>query len=281
MKNLKFTLICALITLTIAGCGSARMENPSDKPGTRQETPAATEAPAATQEPERASTYADYRVLAIKSSRYEQDAPKDYVFMSMAEFEKFKELHPEICGDKEFMETFHTDVKGYFIDNTLICHVETVGSGSIEFEITGVRFDENNAATIEFKRSEPEIGTCDMATWFMFAEIPGDEIVTEVEFGDEMQKEEGLTDQDIEDMRAVDEAMLEFLRRDGFFDAAVADRRSMTEGFLKELEEQRLIVNVYYDEDGMFTFQYKCGILGGMDILLNSERYYVGGEAIN
>ena len=53
------------------------------------------------------------------------------------------------------------------------------------------------------------------------------------------------------------------------------------EGFLKELEEQRLIVNVYYDEDGMFTFQYKCGILGGMDILLNSERYYVGGEAIN
>jgi len=53
------------------------------------------------------------------------------------------------------------------------------------------------------------------------------------------------------------------------------------EGFLKELEVQRLIVNVYYDEDGMFTFQYKCGILGGMDILLNSERYYVGGEAIN
>ena len=42
----------------------------------------------------------------------------------------------------------------------------------------------DNADTIEFNRSEPEIGTCDMATWFMFAEIPGDEIVTEVEFGD-------------------------------------------------------------------------------------------------
>lgn len=53
------------------------------------------------------------------------------------------------------------------------------------------------------------------------------------------------------------------------------------EGFLKELEEQGLIANVCHDEDDMFTFQYKCGVLGGMDILLDSERYYVGGEAIN
>ena len=227
MKNLKFTLICALITLTIAGCGSARMENPSDKPGTRQETPAATEASAVTQEPERASTYADYRVLAIKSSRYEQDAPKDYVITSMSEFESFQERYPEICGGKDFMETFHTEIKGYFIDNTLVCHMETVGSGSIVFEITGVSFDENHAAYIEFNRIDPNgAGTCDMATWFMFAEIPNGGV----------QEAEGLSAQDIEDMSVVDEAMIGVLRTEEFINASVADRKNMAEEMLKELD---------------------------------------------
>jgi len=279
MKNLKFTLICALIKLTIAGCGSARMENPSDQPGTRQEEPSATEEPevrreepSATQEPELASTYVDYRVLAIQSSRYEQDAPKDYVITSMSEFESFQERYPEICGGKDFMETFHTEIKGYFIDNTLVCHMETVGSGSIVFEITGVSFDENHAASIEFNRIDPSgAGTCDMATWFMFAEIPNGDV----------QEAEGLSAQDIEDMSVVDEAMIGVLRTEEFINASVADRKNMAEEMLKELEEQGLICNVYFDEEDMFSFQYKCGVLGGVDILLDSERYYVGGEPIN
>ena len=213
MKNLKLTLVCALITLMIAGCGSAGMENPPDQPRVKREAPAEEES-SVTEEPERASTYADYKVLAIQSSTYEQDALKDYVITSMSEFERFQELYPRICERKDFMETFHTEIKGYFIDNTLVCHIETVGSGSISFEITGVRFDENNAASIEYDRIDPNgTGTCDVATWFMFAEIPNDA----------MQPVEVFTDQELKDESVVDDEILLVVRKTnyawGFYDS--------------------------------------------------------------
>ena len=45
---------------------------------------------------------------------------------------------------------------------------------------------------------------------------------------------------------------------------------------LKELED-----TILGAEEKLFAFEYKCGILGGMDITSNEEKYYVGGEPIN
>ena len=60
---------------------------------------------------------------------------------------------------------------GFFAGNTLAVAFISVSSGSVSFKFDGVgKTDEGYA--VELTRDYPSVGTCDMATWCIIAEIP-------------------------------------------------------------------------------------------------------------
>jgi hypothetical protein len=66
-------------------------------------------------------------------------------------------------------------LKGYdeafFEKSALVIVVETVGSGSVQLELESVRISDG-VATVTLSRTMPgEVGTSDMATWMLWAEV--------------------------------------------------------------------------------------------------------------
>ena len=66
-------------------------------------------------------------------------------------------------------------LKGYdtafFENNALVIVVETVTSGSMQLELEGIYLN-GDTATVTLKRSMPgDVGTTDMATWLLWAEV--------------------------------------------------------------------------------------------------------------
>jgi uncharacterized protein YceK len=61
--------------------------------------------------------------------------------------------------------------EAFFEKSALVVVVETVGSGSVQLEIESIHITEGTA-TVTLKRSMPgEMGTNDMATWMLWAEV--------------------------------------------------------------------------------------------------------------
>ncbi len=82
---------------------------------------------------------------------------------SEEELEKFYSLlSKDLNIDKKYLE-----------DSTIFVQVKQVGSGSISIKLKDVSFDNN---TINFSISEniPEVGTADMACWYLVAIVPND-----------------------------------------------------------------------------------------------------------
>jgi hypothetical protein len=69
-------------------------------------------------------------------------------------------------------------LKGYdeafFERSALVIVVETVGSGSVQLDIESIRLSDGTAS-VTLKRAMPgEVGTSDMATWLLWAEVDRD-----------------------------------------------------------------------------------------------------------
>lgn len=110
-----------------------------------------------------------------------------------------------------------------------------------------------------------------------------EESVTEEETTETEEKEiEPFTEQELNDIEAVDNVIASMVGDTSFYALDMSERKKIAEEKLNELLRQGLITKLSYDEEEkLFAFEYKCGILGGMDITSNEEKYYVGGEPIN
>ena len=69
-----------------------------------------------------------------------------------------------------FSDTLNID-KTYLKDNTIFIQVKQVGSGSIKMKLEDVTFD-NNTVNFSITEDIPEMGTDDMACWYLVAIIP-------------------------------------------------------------------------------------------------------------
>ena len=273
------TLALGLITvLALVGCGkdaiqpvestesSSIIETPTEE--TERETDQRAEQP--TEDDKIA-----FKTLSIQTHLCIEDCPKDLIFTNQTDFDNFSKLYDNICESEEFINTFDI-YKGYFLDNIVIVHMELVGSGSDTFEITDVDISDVNNPHINVKNTTPAgaIGTCDMATWFFFAEVPNSELGEESIYTP-------FTDQELDDMQAVDDAISSIIDDMSFYSLSKDERKNIAEEKLNELVKQGLISDVRFDEQDLFMFKYKCGIEGGMYITSDQERYYIGDEAIN
>ena len=110
-----------------------------------------------------------------------------------------------------------------------------------------------------------------------------EEPVTEEETTEAEENEiEPFTEQELDDIEAVDNVIASMVDDASFYALDMSERKKIAEEKLNELLRQGLITKLSYDEEEkLFAFEYKCGILGGMDITSNEEKYYVGSWAIN
>lgn len=108
------------------------------------------------------------------------DAPSARILGSVDSLAEFAAQFPE--NDlTQLMETYDAE---YFAENRLLAVMVEEGSGSISHSIApqGLYRDE-----VEIVRDVPEVGTCDMAAWIIFAEVDAmfeDGDVLNVVFGD-------------------------------------------------------------------------------------------------
>lgn len=72
----------------------------------------------------------------------------------------------------------------------------------------------------------------------------------------------GFTDQELEDMNIVNNAMREYTDSEEFQALDLDHRKDSAEKCLQGLEVRGLISDIFYS-NYMFTFKYKCGVSGG------------------
>lgn len=88
-----------------------------------------------------------------------------YFIDSVAELNKFYSIYSDVLDiDKNYLE-----------NNSIFIQVELASSGSITMELSSVTF-ENNTVNFVVNEDYPEIGTNDMAFWYLVAIIPNDKL---------------------------------------------------------------------------------------------------------
>ncbi len=96
-----------------------------------------------------------------------------YMINSMNEYYIFGKIYSNSV-DNYLKEHANID-NNTFKDYTLFIQVKGVSSGSIKIEFKEVSF-KNNAIVFETDMNRPEVGTNDMATWYLIALIPNDKL---------------------------------------------------------------------------------------------------------
>ena len=86
-----------------------------------------------------------------------------YYINSLDELKKFYSLYSDILNINV----------NYLKDNSLFINTIEVGSGSISIKLKDVNLD-NNKVNFVINRNTPEVGTDDMAFWYLVAIIPND-----------------------------------------------------------------------------------------------------------
>ena len=89
--------------------------------------------------------------------------------------EKYRDVFPFEQGYDE-VPSFNEATAGYddnfFAEHTVILAYVTANSGSLRFGIRDIYQDDSLFCLNVMQMNDPEVGTTDMAGWFMFAEIP-------------------------------------------------------------------------------------------------------------
>ena len=63
--------------------------------------------------------------------------------------------------------------EAYFETKALLIVVETLSSGSVEVELEAIRIQDGKASVVIERTLSGEVGTADMATWMIWAEVAG------------------------------------------------------------------------------------------------------------
>lgn len=112
-----------------------------------------------------------------------------YRFDTLAELDGFKEtfgdvlsMHYSYGGVASFCDVTAGYDESFFAENTLMLTYVTAGSGSLRFGVSSVFCDGMSFCIHVEQTNNPEIGTCDMAGWFITVAVPDSVVASCVEF---------------------------------------------------------------------------------------------------
>ncbi len=94
-----------------------------------------------------------------------------YTFRSKNDMNKFRNMFASILTFHKFDEVVETCDDTFFEDYAVVLTYVTAGSGSVRYSVSNVIFN-NNSLDITLSVTHPEIGTCDMAGWFVMIFVP-------------------------------------------------------------------------------------------------------------
>lgn len=159
MKKMFCMLLAALLLL--AGCQASVSENPDETTVPPADTQASTTVPAETA-PELVITLPGGEGLAFANPgkvRIDYTGNRSYV--------KYITSQEEL-PEEEALAGYDA---AFFERSALLIVVETVGSGSVKLELESIQVS-GNTASVSVKRSmSGDVGTADMATWLLWAEV--------------------------------------------------------------------------------------------------------------
>ena len=144
---------CLLAVLVLAGCARGRTSDVQEE--TKEDTSGGLQAV----------------TCGIQTGNWEEGCPKQYVLDSEEEFARFDEEHFYISQMGDFGQKIGEADEDFFGEYILLCALVTTGSGSDQFSITHVGTTENGEIEMEVSKEKAEMGTNDMAGWFLFARI--------------------------------------------------------------------------------------------------------------
>ena len=83
-----------------------------------------------------------------------------------------------------------------------------------------------------------------------------------------------FTQEELDDMQYVNDAIVKLVRSDDFENATASERIAMAYDLLYDLQEGGYVTDISYDSDAMLSFEYKCGISGGISTK-TAEDYWI------
>ena len=100
------------------------------------------------------------------------------ILKSVNELNTYKDSIKQRLQDHYYLEEnvdmpFSDYNDSYFEENILYVALIVEGSGSVRHNVLDIECD-NNTMTVTIERLVPECGTCDMAQWHLFVEVPKD-----------------------------------------------------------------------------------------------------------
>ena len=107
----------------------------------------------------------------VQTSLWESESPQHYVLTSEAAFADFSAAHSNVAEDPDFLQTVGTPDQTFFDEHILLCALITTGSGSDRYAVTGLKQGADGQLTMTVKHTPAEVGTADMAEWFLLARI--------------------------------------------------------------------------------------------------------------
>ena len=156
-------LLALLLLLPLWGC-SAASESESGSASASQST-----APQITGlDPDQ------IQFFQAKTSYWEQEIPQQYVLPSAADFQAFSAAHSHIAEDPAFIDAVGILDQSFFDEHILLCALVTTGSGSDRYAVTGLEQGPDGVLTMTARCTTAELGTADLAEWFLLAQGPRD-----------------------------------------------------------------------------------------------------------
>ena len=110
----------------------------------------------------------------VKTSLWEAESPQQYVLTSEAALADFSAAHSNVAENPAFLEAVGPLEQSFFEENILLCALVTTGSGSDRYAITGLERGADGLLTMTVKKTPAELGTADMAEWFLLAQVSRD-----------------------------------------------------------------------------------------------------------
>lgn len=156
-------LLALLLLLPLWGC-SAASESESGSASASQST-----APQITGlDPDQ------IQFFQVKTSYWEQESPQQYVLPSAADFQAFSAAHSHIAEDPAFIDAVGILDQSFFDEHILLCALVTTDSGSDRYAVTGLEQGPDGVLTMTARCTPAELGTADLAEWFLLAQVPRD-----------------------------------------------------------------------------------------------------------
>lgn len=116
-------------------------------------------------------------VTAIRSA----EALNEYYLFNRTRYSMERRENPAADYTVGFLDACDMYDSTFFEENSLLLVLLEEGSGSIRHIVSNVCRSDQDALRVCIDSIVPEVGTCDMAQWHIFVEVPKEELTGEVE----------------------------------------------------------------------------------------------------